>query len=91
MDVMKTSILAALIALGGATAIVPQTQAASLTITTDDGARYDNGQRYHNWDRYDRDNWRTRHAMRWGHDCHIRYVKHWHNHRVYVEKVRVCD
>ncbi len=40
---MKNTILAALIALGGATAIVPQTQAASLTITTDDGARYDNG------------------------------------------------
>ncbi|MBZ9670626.1 hypothetical protein [Mesorhizobium sp. ES1-3] len=101
---MKKLILASVLALAATAAAIAPTQAASVTIQSDDGSQYssddDSGVvvRRHHVRRYDNqydgdqsvqyDGEYRRHHRH--HRCHIETVVHWrHRHRV-VEDVRVC-
>jgi hypothetical protein len=77
--VMKSLLIAAMIAIGGVAVAGAPAQAASVTIRTGDG--------YHH-DRYDhRRHWRHHHNRH----CWTKVRRYWHHgHRV-VKRVRFCD
>jgi len=90
---MKTLILAAMLGMATLVPTAVPTQAASLTITTDDGqGRYDDNYywRHHHMRDRDRDNWRSRHHHR-NRDCYVKVIKHWRHHHRVIEKIRVCE
>ena len=88
---MKTAIFAALLAFGAASAtiVAPPAQAASITITTDDGWRHDNG-RHLGWYKDRPRGWykQRRFSRR---DCDIEVRRYWSRGRLFVERTRDCD
>ena len=94
---MKNLILASMIVFAGTTAFMAPTQAASLTIQTDDNQYSpDNGDIYvRNHKHYDNmqysdTQYNDRHRRHWHNRCHIELVKHWRHHHRVIEQVRVC-
>jgi hypothetical protein len=88
---MKTTILAALVALAAGFAVVPSTEAASITITTGDSGhsyRHDNG-RHLGWykHRYRHGMMRERRAYR---ECEVTTHRYWRHGRLIVELTRDC-
>jgi len=92
---MKKLILAAMLGMATLAPTAVPVQAASLTITTDDGmGRYDDS---YQWRRhhmrqyamrdYDRHYWRYHRDRR---DCGLRVHKRWHHHRLVITKVWSC-
>lgn len=89
---MKTTAIlaAAIFAISVGSISVEPAQAASVTITTNDGYRHDNG-RHLGWYKGKHKGWRyeRRHSMR-HRDCITKTVRYWHHHRLVVEKTRIC-
>lgn len=81
---MKTLVLAALaaaVSFSTLSATAVPSQAASVTITTDNGGmRHD--------DRY----WRHHHRGHWKHarKCRVKVERHWRHGHMIVRKVKIC-
>ncbi|KAA3451856.1 hypothetical protein C7I87_04190 [Mesorhizobium sp. SARCC-RB16n] len=100
---MKKLILASMLAFAATGAAIAPTQAASVTIQSDDSSddsgivvrrhherRYDNqydGDQSVQYGGYDNGGYRWRHRH---HRCHIETVVHWRHHHRVVEDIRVC-
>lgn len=95
---MKNFILAAMLGVATLAPVTVPTQAASLTITTDDGmGRYGDDyywRRHHMRDdswrysgRYEMRDWRSHRHHR---DCMVRVHKRWHHHHWVVKRVWSC-
>jgi len=99
---MKNLILASMIAFAGTAAFSVPTQAASLTIQTDDNQyspnngdiyvrphrHYDNMQ--YNDNQYSDTQYNDGHHRHWQHRCHTELVRHWRHHHRVTEEVKVC-
>ncbi|MBZ9749073.1 hypothetical protein LB516_27945 [Mesorhizobium sp. CO1-1-7] len=103
---MRKLILASVLAFAATAAAIAPTQAASVTIQSDDGNEYSSDEdsgivvRRHHERRYDNeydgdqsvqyDNDGYRWRHHRHHRCHIETVVHWRHHHRVVEDVRVC-
>ncbi|TPK77735.1 hypothetical protein FJ950_25360 [Mesorhizobium sp. B2-3-14] len=102
---MKKLILATVLAFAATAAAIAPTQAASVTIQSDDGNQYSSDEdsgivvRRHHERRYDNEYDGDQSVQydndgyRWRHRhhrCHIETVVHWRHHHRVVEDVRVC-
>ncbi|TIU64930.1 MAG: hypothetical protein E5W25_21580, partial [Mesorhizobium sp.] len=92
---MNKLILAAMLGLATLAPTAIPAQAASLTITTDDGTRYSDDyswRRHHrhyamrDYDRDYRPHWRHHDRDR----CKVRVHKRWHHHRLVIKRVWSC-
>lgn len=84
---MKTLLAIAMISIGAAAAVSVPAQAASVTISGDDGGIY---LREHRRDHYRGMRYGDRQYRNHRHHCRIEIIEHWrHHHRVF-ERVRVC-
>ena len=85
---MRTTILAAALAVAASAAMIAPTQAASVTITTgDDGiVRSDNSLRFESGTARPR-HWRERREFR---DCEYRTTRYWRDGEMVVERERTC-
>ncbi len=73
---MKNLVLASAMALASLLSVAPQSQAASVTVTTTERSAPRYAQRYHH--------------ERMRHDCRVKKVKTYRNGHVVVKTTRVC-
>jgi Ni/Co efflux regulator RcnB len=79
--IMKSLLIAAMIAIGGIATVGVPAQAASFVVQTDNG--WHHGRRHHE----DRRHWRRHHERH----CWVQERRSWHHgHRV-IRRERVCD
>jgi hypothetical protein len=93
---MKTTILAAIVALATGSAMVAPTQAASITITTGESGHVDDG--WHD-NGLHRGWYKQRMHRGWYHgmqrrevvrDCEVMTTRHWRHGRLIIERTRDC-
>ncbi|RUW64283.1 MULTISPECIES: hypothetical protein [unclassified Mesorhizobium] len=93
---MKNVVLAAMLGMATLAPVTAPVQAASLTITTDNGTRYSDDYSWRRHHRhyamrdYDRDNRRHWRRDRDRDRCHVRVHKRWHHHRLVIKRVWSC-
>ncbi|TPM26863.1 hypothetical protein [Mesorhizobium sp. B2-3-4] len=102
---MRKLILASLVAMAATASVIAPTQAASVTIQSDDGNQYSDDDsgivvRRHHDRRYDNrydgdqnvqyDNDGEYRRHHRHHRCHTETVVHWRHHHKVIEDVRIC-
>lgn len=93
---MKTLLAIVMISIGAASAFTVPVQAASLTISGDDGGVYI--RRHHSRDHYDNYGDRRYGDMQYGdrqyrhhrHHCRTEIIQHWRHHHRVIEQVTMC-
>jgi hypothetical protein len=80
--IMKSLLIAAMIAISGVAAAGVPAQAASVVIRTDNGGHYDRYDRHHH-----RDHWRRHHER----NCWVKVRRYWHHGERVIRRVRVCE
>jgi hypothetical protein len=83
---MKSLLIAAMIAIGGVAAAGMPAQAASVVIRTDNGGHYDRYDGHHRRD-HDRRHWRRHHER----NCWVKVRRSWHHGERVIRRVRVCE